>query len=102
MLVRVSAMAQDTSMLLQTIGCFCSPTFSLFAYLASLCNKADASDRRHLLRMWLRDSEYGWDIPHALSQTKQWQRLWDLDMEEQWFPLEPVVKSERFTSQGAK
>jgi hypothetical protein len=46
--------------------------------------------------MWLRDDEYCWPIPAALTDTIQWKRLFDLDMKDQWFPLEPQVKVEKF------
>jgi hypothetical protein len=52
--------------------------------------------RRHLLRIWLRDEEYGWSLPERLTETIQWRRLFELSPKEQWFPLEPQVKSEKF------
>jgi hypothetical protein len=39
--------------------------------------------------MWLRDDEYGWQLPTELTETLQWKRLWELDMKDQYFPLEP-------------
>jgi len=52
--------------------------------------------KRHLLRMWLRDNEYGWSLPNELKDSIQWKRLFELNRTDQWFPLEPQVKSERF------
>jgi hypothetical protein len=46
--------------------------------------------------MWLRDDEYGWQLPTQLTETLQWKRLWELDMKDHYFPLEPVVKVEKF------
>jgi len=40
--------------------------------------------------MWLRDDE------EQLTSAVQWKRLFELGQKEQWFPLEPQVKSENF------
>ena len=57
-------------------------------------------DRRHLVRLWLRNEELGWKIPEYLSPN--WQRLYyglTADPETQKFPLEPEIRS---FSKGAK
>jgi hypothetical protein len=68
-------------------------------FLKSFCQLATLTfmmTRRHVLRMWLRDDEYGWQLPTKLTETLQWKRLWELDMKDQYFPLEPQVKVEKF------
>lgn len=51
----------------------------------SLCN------RRHLLRLWLRDPELAWETPGALAE--RWKDLYEgVTEEEQVFPLEPVIR----------
>ncbi|RGP76569.1 hypothetical protein FLONG3_5231 [Fusarium longipes] len=54
----------------------------------------DSEDQqRHLLRLWLRDPEYAWPTPAALSE--RWERVYGgLTPELQTFPLEPYVRSE--------
>lgn len=59
--------------------------------------KDSDSQRRHLLRLWLRDEEYGWQIPDKLQSG--FGRTWDsLHYEEvsdqQKFVLDPEVKVE--------
>lgn len=47
-------------------------------------------ERRHLLRLWLRDSEYAWDTPDLLRE--RWEHVYkDVHAEDQVFPLEPNV-----------
>ena len=53
--------------------------------------------RRHLLRLWLRDEEHGWEIPKQLQSGPG--RTWDslrheVRSDRQRFPLEPEVKKE--------
>ena len=46
---------------------------------------------RHLLRLWLRDSEYAWETPRPLES--RWDRVYgDLSPEEQVFTLEPQIR----------
>lgn len=46
---------------------------------------------RHLLRLWLRDSEFAWETPKPLES--RWERVYgDLSPEEEVFPLEPVIR----------
>ncbi|EKJ72856.1 hypothetical protein FPSE_06902 [Fusarium pseudograminearum CS3096] len=54
----------------------------------------DTEDQqRHLLRLWLRDPEYAWETPAALSE--RWERVYGgVTPELQTFPLEPYVRSE--------
>ncbi|KAI1434405.1 TfdA family taurine catabolism dioxygenase TauD [Xylaria sp. CBS 124048] len=48
--------------------------------------------RRHLLRLWLRDSEHAWETPGPLEW--QWERLYkNVTPESQVFPLEPYIRS---------
>jgi len=48
-------------------------------------------DRRHLLRLWLRDPELAWETPAALKA--RWDDLYkDVTEEEQVFPLEPQIR----------
>jgi len=48
-------------------------------------------DRRHLLRLWLRDPELAWETPAALKA--RWNELYkDVTEEEQVFPLEPRIR----------
>ncbi|KAF5229879.1 hypothetical protein FAUST_10128 [Fusarium austroamericanum] len=49
----------------------------------------DTEDQqRHLLRLWLRDPEYAWETPAALSE--RWERVYGgVTPELQTFPLEP-------------
>ncbi|KAI9718498.1 MAG: hypothetical protein M1828_006681 [Chrysothrix sp. TS-e1954] len=59
--------------------------------------KDSEQQRRHLLRLWLRDEEYGWQIPEKLQSGPG--RTWDsLHYEEvsneQRFVLDPEVKIE--------
>jgi len=48
--------------------------------------------RRHLLRLWSRNEELGWDTPEALKGL--WEQLYynGLKPEDQLFPLDPVVR----------
>lgn len=47
--------------------------------------------RRHLLRLWLRDPEYGWEIPEPLRP--RWDNVYtNVNVEEQVFPLEPRIR----------
>lgn len=46
---------------------------------------------RHLLRLWLRDSEFAWETPKPLKG--RWDRVYgSLSPEEQSFPLEPQLR----------
>jgi hypothetical protein len=56
-----------------------------------------SASRRHLLRIWLRDEEYGWQIPPIVTESIIWKRLFQRRMEDQWFPLGPHLKIEKFT-----
>ena len=48
--------------------------------------------KRHLVRLWLRDPEYAWQTPQPLKQ--RWTQLYDnVTPENQVFPLEPYVRS---------
>jgi hypothetical protein len=48
-------------------------------------------DRRHLLRLWLRDPELAWETPAVLKA--RWDDLYkDVTEEEQVFPLEPRIR----------
>jgi hypothetical protein len=48
--------------------------------------------RRHLLRLWLRDSEYAWETP--LQLQGRWDEIYKgLSEEEQRFPLEPTLRN---------
>ncbi|KAE8557610.1 hypothetical protein TMatcc_005076 [Talaromyces marneffei ATCC 18224] len=50
------------------------------------------SKERHLLRLWLRDSEYTWETPIQLQD--RWDEIYNgLSEEEQIFPLEPTLKN---------
>jgi hypothetical protein len=49
------------------------------------------SPRRHLLRLWLRDSEHAWATPEPLRE--RWENVYgDVKAEEQIFPLEPKLR----------
>jgi hypothetical protein len=46
---------------------------------------------RHLLRLWLRDSEYAWETPAQLES--RWEGVYsDLSPDEQVFTLEPQIR----------
>jgi hypothetical protein len=48
-------------------------------------------NRRHLLRLWLRDPELAWETPAVLKA--RWDDLYkDVTEEEQVFPLEPKIR----------
>lgn len=48
--------------------------------------------RRHLLRLWLRDSENAWETPIQLQD--RWDEVYKgLSAEEQRFPLEPTLRN---------
>ncbi|KAJ5682388.1 hypothetical protein N7462_005553 [Penicillium macrosclerotiorum] len=48
-------------------------------------------DRRHLLRLWLRDPENAWQTPEPLQH--RWDTVYkDVTEEEQVFPLEPIIR----------
>jgi hypothetical protein len=48
-------------------------------------------NRRHLLRLWLRDPELAWETPAALKP--RWDGLYkDVTEAEQVFPLEPRIR----------
>jgi hypothetical protein len=49
------------------------------------------ANRRHLLRLWLRDPELAWETPAALKE--RWDGLYgDVTEEEQVFPLQPRIR----------
>ncbi|KAJ6438151.1 taurine catabolism dioxygenase [Purpureocillium lavendulum] len=51
-----------------------------------------AHKQRHLVRLWLRDSELAWKIPEALQS--RWDRVYEgVTAENQVFPLEPSIRS---------
>ncbi|KAI1828170.1 TfdA family taurine catabolism dioxygenase TauD [Xylaria intraflava] len=48
--------------------------------------------QRHLVRLWLRDSENAWELPEGLQW--QWDQIYkDVSIEDQVFPLEPYIRS---------
>ncbi|KZF19187.1 Clavaminate synthase-like protein [Xylona heveae TC161] len=50
----------------------------------------EPGNERHLIRLWLRDSEYAWDTPALLHE--RWEHVYkDVKEDEQVFPLEPNV-----------
>ncbi|CAL00422.1 hypothetical protein AnigIFM59636_007718 [Aspergillus niger] len=62
---------------------------SLTAWLGSFA-KMYRECRRHLIRLWLRDEEYGWETPEMLRP--RWEHVYkDVREEDQVFPLEPNV-----------
>lgn len=51
-----------------------------------------SDNRRHLVRLWLRDPELAWETPEPLTDT--WNRIYkDVKPENSVFPLEPRVRS---------
>lgn len=49
-------------------------------------------NRRHLLRLWLRDPEYEWKTPEGLRE--RFANVYDgVTPEKQVFPLEPRIRS---------
>ncbi|KAI0477037.1 TfdA family taurine catabolism dioxygenase TauD [Xylaria cf. heliscus] len=51
-----------------------------------------AEQRRHLLRLWLRDPERAWETPKVLDW--RWEQLYkNITPEGQVFPLEPYIRS---------
>jgi hypothetical protein len=61
-----------------------------FNPLINLSNLADLN-RRHLLRLWLRDPNLAWGTPGPLKD--RWDTLYkDVTEEEQVFPLEPKIR----------
>jgi len=60
-------------------------------YTLRICLELIVFNRRHLLRLWLRDPELAWDTPEPLQEL--WDRLYkDVTEEEQVFPLEPKIR----------
>ncbi|KAJ6089771.1 hypothetical protein N7467_004987 [Penicillium canescens] len=54
--------------------------------------KDNVLERRHLLRLWLRDPEYAWITPEPLQE--RWQGLYQgVTAEKEVFPLHPVIRS---------
>jgi hypothetical protein len=50
------------------------------------------SNRRHLVRLWLRDPENAWKTPSVLQE--RWDRVYkDVTPEASVFPLEPYIRS---------
>ncbi|RDH18173.1 tfdA family oxidoreductase [Aspergillus niger ATCC 13496] len=50
----------------------------------------EPGNERHLIRLWLRDEEYGWETPEMLRP--RWEHVYkDVREEDQVFPLEPNV-----------
>ncbi|KAJ5559924.1 hypothetical protein N7513_002323 [Penicillium frequentans] len=50
----------------------------------------EPGNERHLLRLWLRDTEYSWDTAAQLHE--RWEHVYkDVNPEDQVFPLEPNV-----------
>lgn len=48
--------------------------------------------QRHLVRLWLRDPEYAWEIPESLKG--KWDKVYKgVTAEGQVFPLEPYIRS---------
>jgi hypothetical protein len=65
-----------------------SPAFSTGASWLTL-----VANRRHLIRLWLRDPERAWETPEGVRE--RWARVYDdVRPERAVFPLEPVVRSE--------
>jgi hypothetical protein len=49
-------------------------------------------DRRHLVRLWLRDPEHAWPTPGPL--TERWRKVYDgVQPQNEVFPLEPRIRS---------
>lgn len=58
-----------------------------------MTDRIGATNRRHLLRQWLRDPEYAWETPVPLAS--RWDRVYGgVTPELQTFPLEPHTRSE--------
>ncbi|KAH8895635.1 Clavaminate synthase-like protein [Thozetella sp. PMI_491] len=54
--------------------------------------KDSETQKRHLIRLWLRDPENAWETPQALDD--RWARLHEgVTPEKQVFPLEPTIRS---------
>lgn len=47
-------------------------------------------DRRHLVRLWLRNDELAWTTPKPLELI--WKRLYSVGPDEQRFPLNPEIR----------
>lgn len=61
------------------------------SYTLRIVLKLNIFDRRHLVRLWLRDPEFAWETPEPLQEL--WDRLYkDVTEEEQVFPLEPRIR----------
>lgn len=55
--------------------------------------------RRHLLRLWLRDTELAWETPEALKP--RWDELYaGVTEEEQVFNLEPKIHSKSLRTES--
>ncbi|TLD25728.1 Clavaminate synthase-like protein [Venturia nashicola] len=60
--------------------------------------KDTAEQQRHLVRLWLRDPEHGWEMPEPLRS--RWDEVYaGVTPEKQVFPLEPGIRS---ASNGAE
>jgi hypothetical protein len=57
-----------------------------------------ANQKRHLLRLWLRDEELAWDTPLVLKPA--WETAYGSDdiQEERW-PLVPILDRDHVTTQ---
>lgn len=63
--------------------------------------RADSIDRRHLVRLWLRDPANAWRTPEALSD--RWDRVYkDVKPFSSVFPLEPYIRSASSGSEAKK
>ena len=60
-------------------------------YLKFYAIRADRN-RRHLIRLWLRDPEHAWEIPGPLK-VRMGKVYNNLDKDTQEFPLEAEVES---------
>lgn len=69
------------------------------SYFTKVCYNPNhlITDRRHLLRLWLRDEENGWKIPQKLQKGlgRTWDSLrYEAASDNHRFPLNPEVKLE--------
>ncbi|KAK4642862.1 hypothetical protein QC761_401230 [Podospora bellae-mahoneyi] len=73
--------------------------FGLFHGRASFQDSKEK--QRHLIRIWLRDPEYAWEIPEPLRN--KWDRVYkDVRPENTVFPLEPPIATGSDSNPGGK
>lgn len=56
-----------------------------------------ATQKRHLIRLWLHNDEHAWSLPRELQE--KWQDAFDNPSRKQLWPLEPIADREYISTQ---